>query len=345
MTQTSKKRKPTRNSGLEILQAEYVTLVPLADRFADELVHQIQPLIEKHGIALSIPLQHRIKSWSSISEKLERKTLKLTSLKSLNDLVGLRIIVQFVRDVETIRKLLRSEFKVLEEYDSGERLKEAQFGYSSIHFVVELPESWLSAPTMASMKGLRAEVQLRTTAQHIWAAASHTLQYKHEVSIPLPIRRAIHRVSALLKTVDLEFDRVLQQRDEYRSGITAAPADEPLNVDLIERVLDSIFPPKNKSVGDEAYSDLLEELTYIKVATVQKLEDLLRKHLGATLEHEASVVELIRSRKTDYHRYADEEARISCGVYFTHIGLARYALGCEFGDFWREPVIKARGRR
>jgi ppGpp synthetase/RelA/SpoT-type nucleotidyltranferase len=30
--------------------------------------------------------------------------------------------------------------------------------------------------------GLRAEVQVRTTAQHIWAAASHKLQYKHEES-------------------------------------------------------------------------------------------------------------------------------------------------------------------
>ena len=345
MTQTSKKRKPLPSRGLEILQGEYATLAPLADQFANELERQIQQLIQTHGIALSIPLQRRIKSWSSISEKLERKTLKLPSLKSLSDLVGLRIIVQFTRDVETIRNLLRSEFKVLEEYDSGKQLKEDQFGYSSIHFVVELPELWLSVPTMASMRGLRAEVQLRTTAQHIWAAASHTLQYKNEMSIPLPIRRAIHRVSALLETVDLEFDRVLQQRDQYRSGITTAPADVPLNVDLIESVLDSIFPPKNKSVGDEAYSDLLEELTYIKVTTVQQLEDLLRMHQATTLAHEASVVELIRSKKMGYHRYADEEARISRGVYFTHTGLARYALSCEFGDSWREPVIKARGRR
>jgi hypothetical protein len=165
------------------------------------------------------------------------------------------------------------------------------------------------------------------------------------VSIPLPIRRAIHRVSALLETVDLEFDRVLQQRDEYRSGITAAQADEPLNVDLIERVLDSVFPPKNKSVGDEEYSDLLEEVTHIKVVTVQQLEELLRKHLKATLAEEGRVVELLKSKGIGHERYRYEEARIRHGVFYTHIGLARYALGCEFGDFWREPVIKGRGRR
>lgn len=341
MAQTKKKGKLARRRDLEILQTEYTTLAPLAGRFADELLHQIQQLIETHGIALSIPLQHRIKAWSSILEKLERKTLKLPNLKSLNDLVGLRIIVQFARDTETIRGLLRSQFKVLEEYDSGEQLKEDQFGYSSIHFVVQLPDPWLSVPTMASMKGLRAEVQLRTTAQHIWAAASHTLQYKHEVSIPLPIRRSIHRVSALLETVDLEFDRVLRQRDEYRSGISAAPADEALNVDLIERVLDSIFPPGNKKPGEELYSDLLEELTFMKVTTVRQLEELLGKHRDAVLVEEAKVVNLLKSKGIGHDTYIREEDRISRGLFYSHIGLARQALVLEFGPSWRDPLIKA----
>lgn len=59
------------------------------------------------------------------------------------------------------------------------------------------------------MSGLKAEVQVRTVTQHVWAAASHVLQYKQEASVPLPVRRSIYRVSALLETVDLEFERVL----------------------------------------------------------------------------------------------------------------------------------------
>ena len=260
-------------------------------------------------------------------------------------MVGLRIIVRFSREVETIRGLLRPQFKVLEEYDTGDRLKEDQFGYSSIHFVVELPESSISVPKMASMSGFRAEIQIRTTAQHIWAAASHTLQYKHEASIPPPIRRAIHRVSALLETVDLEFDRVLQQRDKYRSEIPTVPADEPLNVNLIEQVLDSIFPTENKEAGQEAYSDMLEGLTHINVTTVQQLKDLLRKHKNDTLAEEARVVELLKSKGIGYKQYGPEESRISRGVYLNHIGLAREALGREFGHRWWDPPVKVKGSR
>jgi putative GTP pyrophosphokinase len=71
---------------------------------------------------------------------------------------------------------------VLERQDAQLRLAEDQFGYASIHFAVELPASWLRVPSRAGLGGLRAEIQVRTTAQHIWAAASHKLQYKHEES-------------------------------------------------------------------------------------------------------------------------------------------------------------------
>jgi ppGpp synthetase/RelA/SpoT-type nucleotidyltranferase len=68
------------------------------------------------------------------------------------------------------------------------------------------------------------ELQLRTLAQHIWAVASHKLQYKREASVPVPIRRSINRVSALLEMVDLEFDRVLLEREQYVPATRDQPA-------------------------------------------------------------------------------------------------------------------------
>src|SRR5262249_41621118 len=155
--------------------------------------------------SLSVPVQTRVKSQASVLEKLERLKARSIKLTELQDLVGFRIILQFRRDVAKIIELLAKNFKIVEQYDTAERLKADQFGYSSIHFVVELQDSWLAVPTMSAFGGTRAEIQVRTTAQHIWAAASHTLQYKNEASVPPGIRRAIHRVSALLETVDLEF--------------------------------------------------------------------------------------------------------------------------------------------
>jgi putative GTP pyrophosphokinase len=333
MAKKARKKKPAQRD-LATLETQYKTLAPLAGQFADELEHQIHQLIQEHGVLLSLPLQKRVKAWSSIAEKTGRKSIDLDNLKNLSDLVGLRIIVQFSRDLETIRGLLRCRFNVIEEYDTGERLKEDQFGYSSIHFVLQLPDTWLHVPTMAPMKGLRAEIQLRTTAQHIWAAASHALQYKHEESVPLPIRRAIHRVSALLETVDLEFDRVLQQRDSYRVEIGPASADEQLNVDLIENVLDSVFPAKNKSVGDEPYASLLAELEDRRVTTIRKLEELLRKHRNVAIAEDTELVEYVRSGRTDGPSLMPDDQMILRGAFYSHVGLARIALSREFGEHW-----------
>jgi putative GTP pyrophosphokinase len=333
-----KRREGSRpvNRRVQALEADYQAVAPLASRFADEVSHQLQQLIDSKGIVLSLPLQRRIKSWPSIREKIERKSLDLANIKDLNDLVGLRAIVQFTRDLSTVRNLVKSNFAVIEEYDSSDRLREDQFGYSSVHFIVTLPEAWLSVPTMSSMQGLRAEIQVRTTAQHIWAAASHTLQYKNEATVPVPIRRAIHRVSALLETVDLEFDRVLQQREAYRSAIDISSEDEALNVDLVERVLDSVFQKASKEVN-EPYAEFLRELTRFEVTRSSALEALMLKHREKAMAEDRRIVDLLRTEGEGHERFSsDDPDRIVRGVFYSHVGLGRFVLECEFGAAWRD---------
>jgi ppGpp synthetase/RelA/SpoT-type nucleotidyltranferase len=323
------KNKPTAD--LRVLEQQYLERSQVAERFSEEVAHQLDSIIERSAISLSFPVQRRVKSWASIVEKLERSGLVLKSIGELQDLIGFRIILQFRRDVEVVCGLLATQFSVIDRYDTGDRLKEDQFGYSSVHFVVEIPSTWLAVPSFATLAGLKAEIQVRTTAQHIWAAASHTLQYKSEAAVPQPVRRAIHRVSALLETVDLEFERVLSERATYKSEVQAAslPADEPLNVEIIERVLDEVWPKENKKPGRESYGLLAEELAYFNVTTTAQLRDLLKKHYESVMKEEAFYVgigarrEPARGRKVQRRR-----------VYFMHCGLTRIALLKEFGKRW-----------
>jgi ppGpp synthetase/RelA/SpoT-type nucleotidyltranferase len=125
---------------VSLLEAEYKNITPLAIRFIDELCHQLNQLLDNELIFLSFPIQHRLKSWQSISAKLEKKSVALDEIKDLTDLIGLRIILQFKRDIEKVCRLINANFNVIEQYDTSERLKEDQFGYSSIHFIIELPE-------------------------------------------------------------------------------------------------------------------------------------------------------------------------------------------------------------
>ena len=275
-------------------------------------------------------MEIRVKKWTSIENKLERKNLEIESILSLRDLVGVRAILLFLTDLDKIDELIRSTFEVTSSEDTADRLGEAQFGYQSLHYTIKVPLIWLEIPTMADFGDIQAEVQVRTLAQHIWAAASQKLQYKNEASVPPPIRRAINRAFALLETIDLEFERILEKRREYRDieipkGIDATE----LNVDILESMLRDRFPEANRSDGEENYSELLENLTALSVQTVADFDTILKGKYAATMEEERTQLSIV-DPETGYIGSSEERHR--AGVYFTHVGLARVALAHHFGD-------------
>lgn len=302
-----KKTRSAPKRDLKQLEIEHAALKPLLEQLDIELHRQMVRLLGQASIPLGFPIQHRVKAWPSIAEKLERVPLSLTSVRSMQDLVGFRVVLQFRRDVDRVCAILEDNLKIVEKYDTIERLREDQFGYSSIHFVIEVPPSWLAVPTVSGLAGLRAEVQVRTIAQHIWAEASQTLQYKIQEAVPNALKRSIYRVSALLETVDLEFERVLTDREAYRARIANAPiATGPLNVDLLERLLDAAWPAANKEPGAEIYADLLGDLGALGVTTSDMLQKVLSTWHDSALADDSKIIEELRSNPIGSHYFNDE---------------------------------------
>jgi len=308
----------------------------MAESFCVEVTHQLNKLLESEKIILGFPIQYRVKQWESLAKKFQSPSFPIKTVREVQDVAGLRIILLFKRDIATVADLIKQHLKVIRQYDTQERLKENEFGYTSLHFVVELPEAWLTVPTMAPMRGLIAEIQIRTIAQHIWAAASHTLQYKKKENVPIPVLRAIYRASALLETVDLEFERVLTEREEYRDAVDILSSEDKLNVDLIEKVLDSLFPEKSKS-GDEYYADLLDELAAFNITTSNELKEVIKKNLDSIWREEKVALNIrINDIKQGKPLHGTTPDRMEKGVFYTHVGLARGALKSEFGDDYEE---------
>lgn len=323
--------KPDLLSGK--LEPEYRRLAPLAETFREEVSRQLDQLLQDADVTLGFPIESRVKGWDSIAEKIERKSLQLPSLSDLHDLVGFRIVLLFQRDVDVACRAVENHFDIIDSYDTQERLSEDQFGYSSKHFIVRLPRAWLTMPTFTQLGNLQAEIQVRTVAQHIWAAASHKLQYKQEQNVPLPVRRSISRVSALLETVDLELERVLKDRESYRATLDSSSVDaileetdSVLDVDLLQRLLSAEFPQENRGENED-YGELLQELARAGIGTSRQLRDLISKYKDRALKSDKAMVkakraqldrgEPIRGTSTD---------RIRRGVFFTHVGLVRQLL-------------------
>lgn len=317
---------------ISTLQSQYVALTAGAERLRTALTEQLEHILATNQISLGVPLEGRVKAWSSIVEKIERKVPRLTSVSDLDDLVGIRLILLFQRDVDVIHRLIGETFQVLSAEDTASRLTETQFGYQSRHYVVQIPETWVKVPSLAGLQSYKAEIQLRTLSQHIWAAASHKLQYKHDESVPVPLRRSIYRVSALLETVDLEFNRVLKDRDAYVAQQVAIPRlEETLNVDSAQALLIQLLPAENLG-HDEDYADLLVDLFHFGIDTGQKLRNLLVEHMVEILRKDAKAA-LARNAYDDVgeDEYEPLRARLERGV-FLHVGLVRQALREQFGD-------------
>lgn len=317
----------------ETLKVEYQSQRARATAFLEEFKHQFSMLIHNAGVSLGVPLEGRVKTLESILEKVDRKGVTIMSCSDFTDYIGLRAITLFQKDVNTICKLIEKTFPVSAREDKEKLLESSNFGYLSRHYILALPRGWKKMPGFTGLD-FKVEVQVRTLAQHIWATAAHVLQYKKEKDVPSQISRSIYRVAALLETVDLEFNRVLEERDAYVNSKESTQSSTILDADNLKLILDQSFPIQNRT-ETEKYSELLEDLQAFNIVDVRSLKEVVSKHKDAVMRMEKVRVEEVQSdSKNNFHN----SERIKKGVFYTHVGLIRNVMGLEFGKKWHEYI-------
>ena len=309
------------------LEDNYKATLPTLQEFCDRIRTEIGLLLRAEDITLGAPLESRIKSWTSVCEKLERSKTPISSLDDIKDLVGVRVILLYRPDIDRTLELLRGEFPIEAEEKKGMDEDVESFGYQSVHVLLRLASG---RPGVEAAVGLRAEVQIRTLAQHIWAAASHDLQYKKERAVPQPLRRTIGRVSALLETIDLELERVLAEREEYVADIETDINGLVLDIDILRKLLTERLPEAHRD-PDERYAKILETLKSSGLETIGDLSGLIDRRLEDTRAFDSQIVAaLSRPGAAGNARLADfNPERLARGVYFCHEGLVRKMLELE----------------
>ncbi|WP_048507274.1 GTP pyrophosphokinase [Chryseobacterium angstadtii] len=240
------------------------------------VINEFNELLLNNKVKLGFPIQSRIKSIESIIEKQESKRFTIKkSLLELQDIIGIRIVLLFKRDIEVVSKLINKHFDYINSYDPVDKLNHNQFGYSSKHYIVKIPNNWTNVPTNKNLGEYTLEIQIRTLSQHNWAETSNALQYKDEKNVPRQIARSIGRVSALLEIIDLELERTLHDRDLYIEQINKnIDQGQELNIEIIKKVFNERFTfLSNNSI--ERYSDIMSDLQYFNIYTIRDLNDIL----------------------------------------------------------------------
>ena len=168
----------------------------------------------------------RIKPLASIYDKSLQKGIpfepsdKLAT--ELQDIVGVRIMCQFVDDIAAVTELIRqrNDMKVIEEKDYITHSKPS--GYRSHHMIIEYP-----VETIQGRKIVIAEIQIRTLAMNFWASIEHSLNYKYKGEFPEEIKERLQNAAEAAFRLDEEMSQIrseVQEAQVYFSEYKEDPA-------------------------------------------------------------------------------------------------------------------------
>jgi len=186
----------------------------------DELTVKFHHIIEEHrNQGLYSPIESvdgRVKSIVSILDKMQRKNVSMNDIeKKIEDLAGIRIICQFVEDIDRVVNLIknRTDMKVKCEKDYVSHMKTS--GYRSYHMIILYTVNTIHGP-----KELSAEIQIRTMAMNFWATIEHSLQYKYKGDIPQHVTDKLLVASDAIDVLDHEMstvrDEIMDAQDSFR---------------------------------------------------------------------------------------------------------------------------------
>ncbi len=233
--------------------------------------------VEYHSI------NFRVKELESTRNKIKNKGY-INGLSDICDFGGLRIITFTRVEVTAIKDFIYNEFQVDEKNsnDKREEFNEDQFGYLSLHLVVEMNNSRLSLPENKSYVGMKIEIQIRTLLEHSWASLSHDNVYKFNKNLPKKLVRKLNATSAMLEMIDDQFSDIINEIETYKSSSVKEIND---NNDI---VLDSVTLIPYLTSRFEKYKlndtnlnkmvdTLLYELNNYGIITSYEFDDLLNK--------------------------------------------------------------------
>lgn len=266
------------------LQRKYDAQLPALEKLLKQLQDQVQDALKKTPLRATVT--GRVKSFDSYYNKL-LKQLKLfqdsRNAFFIYDIIAIRIICPFLDDLKTAEQLINETFHVVEEEHKGALYSYKEFGYESIHLLIEVPTA-LQFPSPL-MEPLVCEIQLRTILQEAWAEVEHELIYKADFSpLDVPLKRKLAALNANLTLSDILFQEIRDYQNEFQSEIKKRRKSFTIHVQSLTDIVSPQDVDKN-NVENEML-ELKDELNLHHTASSNTLDDLL---MDALRSHNAGL--------------------------------------------------------
>ena len=130
-----------------------------------------------------------------------------TPLTEIQDQFGVRVIVFYREDVNTVIGIITRYFQPIEQRELVPE-SEWAFGYFGQHLVLPLPRDVV--PQGVELKNVPKffELQIKTLFQHAWSEANHDLGYKTRSPLSTDQKRRLAYTSAQAWGADRVFDEL-----------------------------------------------------------------------------------------------------------------------------------------
>ena len=207
----------------------------------------------------------RVKEISSMLEKANKFSIPLERIGyEMEDIAGIRIMCQFVDDIERVVYLIRNrkDMEIVYEKDYIADVKDS--GYRSYHMIIKYPVNMAEGQVE-----ILAELQIRTLAMNFWATVEHSLNYKYKHDIPEGIKQKLKAAGDAAFQLD---QQMLDIKDEIKDAQKLFEVKSSLVSDIMNNILTLSSVDKNAEATK--FSIKLNQL--IEKSDVFELNELLK---------------------------------------------------------------------
>lgn len=148
-------------------------------------------------------------------KELDGQPKYIEPLVQIQDQIGARVVVYFLKDVETVASTLIKYFRHVEAKDIVPD-SESEFGYFGRHFIMAVPLDVLPKGIAKEDAPTFFELQIKTLFQHAWSEAEHDLGYK----CPRQLTSEEKRLFAYTAAQAWGADRIF---DDLRAALSSSP--------------------------------------------------------------------------------------------------------------------------
>lgn len=201
------------------LEREYRAARVKYDLMLEEFKRDMSAIF--HNLEIEPTLKARVKSFDSYYKKLMTRARALgpdAESIEISDFLGVRVVCPFLEDLGVIEQQLRTAYRVVEVERKGAEYSVREFGYSSIHYLIQISMDMTQRAGFDTVQ--ICEVQVRTILQDAWAEVEHELIYKNEFSpFDEPLRRKLAALNANLSLSDIIFQEIREYQRQLQSEL------------------------------------------------------------------------------------------------------------------------------